>query len=91
MDQLTAVSGKIEAVEREIEKAHAQVKKKINAPRQPRITGVTSLLKAGVTLSPDQRALTKFLAAVGNRMCPACGKPRLVPCELLESEGHGPS
>ena len=45
VDQLTAVSGKIEAVEREIEKAHAQVKDKINAPRQPRIIGVTSLLK----------------------------------------------
>ena len=46
VDQLTAVSGKIEAVEQEIEKAHAQVKEKINAPRQPRITEFTSLLKS---------------------------------------------
>ena len=77
VDQLTAVSGKIEDVEQEIEKAHAQVKDKINAPRQPRITGVINLLKeAGVTLSPDQiGALTKFLATVGG-----------VPCELLESD-----
>ena len=55
VDQLTAGSAKIEAVEQEMEKAHARVKDQINAPKQPRITGVTNLLKeAGVTLSPDQ-------------------------------------
>ena len=91
VDQLTAVSGKIEAVEQEIEKAHAQVKDKINAPRQPRITGVTSLLKeAGVTLSPDQTgALTKFLATVGDQALdvPSLWKAEAgVPCELLESD-----
>ena len=69
IDQLTAVSGKIEAVEQEMEKAHARVKDQINAPKQPRITGVTNLLKeAGVTLSPDQTgALTKFFATVGDQ------------------------
>ena len=69
VDQLTAVSGKIEAVEQEMEKAHARVKDQINAPRQPRITGVTNLLKeAGVTLSPDQTgALTKFLAMLDDQ------------------------
>ena len=91
VDQLTAVSGKIEAVEQEIEKAHAQVKEKINAPRQPRITGVTSLLKeAGVTLSPDQTgALTKFLATVGDQAldAPSLWKAEAgVPRKLLESD-----
>ena len=71
VDQLTAVSGKIEAVEQEIEKAHAQVKEKINAPRQPRITGVTSLLKeAGATLSPDQTGALTLLDQGSSRCDP---------------------
>ena len=60
-------------------------------PRQPRITGVTSLLKeAGVTLSPDQTgALTKFLATVGDQALdvPSLWKAEAgVPRELLESD-----
>ena len=91
VDQLTAVSGKIEAVEQEMEKAHARVKDQINAPRQPRITGVTNLLKeAGVTLSPDQTgALTKFLATVGDQDfdVPSLWKAETgVPGELLDSD-----
>ena len=91
VDQLTAVSGKIEAVEQEMEKAHARVKDQINAPRQPRITGVTNLLKeAGVTLSPDQTgALTKFLATVGDQDLdvPSLWKAEAgVPGELLDSD-----
>ena len=87
VDQLTAVSGKIEAVEQEMEKAHARVKDQINAPRQPRITGVTNLLKeAGVTLSLD---LTKFLATVGDQDLdvPSLWKAETgVPGELLDSD-----
>ena len=91
VDQLTAVSGKIEAVEQEMEKAHARVKDQINAPKQPRITGVTNLLKeAGVTLSPDQTgALTKFLATVGDQDLdvPSLWKAEAgVPGELLDSD-----
>ena len=92
VDQLTAVSGKIEAVEQEMEKAHARVKDQINAPKQPRITGVTNLLKeAGVTLSPPDQtgALTKFLATVGDQDLdvPSLWKAEAgVPGELLDSD-----
>ena len=58
------------------EKAHARVKDQINAPRQPRITGVTNLLKeAGVTVGDrdlDVPSLWKVEAGV--------------PGELLDSD-----
>ena len=74
-----------------MEKAHVQVKDLINAPRQPRITGVTNLLKeAAVTLTPDQTgALTKFLATVGDQDLdvPSLWKAEAgVPGELLDCD-----
>ena len=63
VDQLTAVSSRIEEVEEQLMRSHAQVKEKVNSTQQPQITALSGLLKeAGIDLSKDQEgALDKLL------------------------------
>ena len=55
VDQLTAVSSRIEEVEEQLMRAHAQVKEKVNSAQQPQITALSGLLKeAGIDLNKEQ-------------------------------------
>ena len=64
VDQLTTVSSRIEAVEEQLMRAHAQIKEKVNNAQQPQITALSGLLKeAGIDLNKEQEgALGKLLA-----------------------------
>ena len=95
VDQLTAVSSRIEEVEEQLMRAHAQVKEKVNSTQQPQITALSGLLKeAGIDLSKDREgALDKLLTTNKIEVADLWKAEPGVPGELLEGDwfGYGPT
>ena len=95
VDQLTAVSSRIEAVEEQLTRAHAQIKEKVNNAQQPQITALSGLLKeAGIDLNKEQEGALGKLLATNKLEVADLWKPEPgVPGELLEGDwfGYGPT
>ncbi|CAE7299641.1 unnamed protein product [Symbiodinium sp. KB8] len=91
VDQLTAVSSRIEAVEEQLMRAHAQIKEKVNNAQQPQITALSGLLKeAGIDLNKEQEgALGKLLATNKLEVADLWKTEPGVPGELLEGDWFG--
>ena len=95
VDQLTTVSSRIEAVEEQLMRAHAQIKEKVNNAQQPQITALSGLLKeAGIDLNKEQEGALGKLLATNKLEVADLWKPEPgVPGELLEGDwfGYGPA